>query len=532
MTEQQSETKGAKGFFKKKKKKKEKKIKNKVAAHAMAGPQEAQKISRNAAGTSADPEGDALPEPMDDQEISILVPLEDPEDEDRPEAEPTITIDFVRSIERALDDEDMTVLAFILGDLHLADLADLVEELDDKDRQRLFRLCGSWLGHDFLGYLDETVRDEVIALLGPDKLVEAVTALDSDDALYLVEDLDEKERQALLEKLPVGDRAFLEQSLGYPEDSAGRLMQRELVAVPAFWTVGETIDMMRSRADLPDSFYDVFVVDPSFRPVGMVSVSRILRSHRAAKLEDLMTDDMKEIPAQMDQEEVAYLFRQYGLVEAPVVDEAGRLIGMVTVDDVVEVIDEEAEEDLMRLGGVAETDLDESAFKTTRSRFPWLFVNLLTAILASAVIAAFEATIEAVVVLAVIMPIVASMGGNAGTQALTVAVRALAMKEVRGSDGWHLVGKELLVGLFNGSLFALVAGGLAWAYAGKSEIGIVVAVAMVVNLAIAGLAGAAIPLGLKRIGVDPAVASAVFLTTVTDVVGFFAFLGLAGALLL
>lgn len=536
--------KGAKDGFLKKKKKKNKKKKADRAVKSTAKPVVGENIVTFSADLTADiGQGQSsgwtsTTESWSDEgwHVSVtedeVVTGEVEEEEVVPEIEPAITVDFVREVEEALDRRDVDSLASILGELHLADMADLVSELDDPDRQRLFLLCGSWLGHDFLGYLDEAVRDEVIALMGPDKLVEAVSALDSDDALYLVEDMSEAERQAVLERLPVGDRTFLEQGLSFPEDSAGRLMQRELVAVPAFWTVGETIDMMRAREDLPDSFYDVFVIDPAFRPMGMVAVSRILRSKRAEKLEDLMTSDLREIPAHMDQEEVAWLFRHYGLVEAPVVDDAGRLIGMVTVDDVVDVIDEEAEEDLMRLGGVAETDYGDSAFATTKARFPWLFINLLTAILASGVIAMFEDTIGAVVVLAVLMPIVASMGGNAGTQALTVAVRALAMKEVRGSEGWQLVGKELMVGVFNGGLFALIAGGLAWGYAGNPAVGVVISVAMVVNLAIAGLAGAAIPLGLKRVGVDPAVASAVFLTTVTDVVGFFAFLGLAGALLL
>ncbi|MEE8622288.1 MAG: magnesium transporter, partial [Alphaproteobacteria bacterium] len=329
---------------------------------------------------------------------------------------------------------------------------------------------------------------------------------------------------------------LLEEGLSWPEDSAGRLMQSELVAVPSFWTVGETIDFLRQAAErdseeLPEEFYDIFVVDPKHKPVGTIPLSRLLRTKRPVKLSDLMMPDMRLVPVEMDQEAVAFLFRRYDLASAPVVDEAGRLVGVITVDDVLDVIDEEAEEDIMRLGGVVETDLYRAVLDTTKSRFSWLVVNLATAIVASIVIGFFEVTIRQIVALAVLMPIVASMGGNAGTQTLTVAVRALAMKELTASNTLRAVGKEVLVGGFNGVLFAVLMGIVAWLWFASPAIGLVIAAAMVINLLVAGLAGVAIPLGLERTGVDPAVASGVVLTTVTDVVGFLAFLGLAALFL-
>jgi magnesium transporter len=361
--------------------------------------------------------------------------------------------------------------------------------------------------------------------------------LDSDDAVQVIEELDEDEQKQLLEAIPAGERTLIEASLAYPEDSAGRLMQRELVAVPTYWTVGETIDFMRrsaERADdaMPDIFYDIFVVDPTHKPVGSIPLSRLLRTTRPIPVTDIMESEMKLIPAVMDQEEVAFLFRRRDLVSAPVVDDGGRLVGAITVDDVVDVIDEEHEEDIMRLGGVSEDDLYDAAVKTTRSRFLWLLVNLCTAILASVVIGYFEGTIDQIVALAVLMPIVASMGGNAGTQTMTVAVRALAMKELTPTNAMRVIGKELLVGGINGVLFALLTGAVAWFWFGSAIIGLVIALAMIVNLVVAGLAGTTIPLMLERSGIDPAVASSVLLTTITDVVGFAAFLGLAAWIIL
>ncbi|MEX1205708.1 MAG: magnesium transporter [Dongiaceae bacterium] len=416
--------------------------------------------------------------------------------------------------------------------LHAADVADLLEHLSRDERALYLRITRHVIDPETLTYLDETVREEVMELLGPQELAAAVARLDSDDAVEVLEDLGDEAKQRILDSIPAAERALLEEGLTYPDDSAGRMMQRELVAVPSFWTVGETIDYLRAKDDLPDAFYDLFVVDPAHKPVGAVPLSRAMRARRAARLADIMETELRLIPVAMDQEAVAHLFRQYGLVSAPVVDAGGRLVGVVTVDDVVHVIDEEAEEDLMKLGGVREDDLYRAAIDTTRARFTWLVVNLLTAILASAVIGVFQGNIEQIVALAVLMPIVASMGGNAGTQTLTVAVRALAMKELTRDNALRFVGKELLVGSFNGILFAALTGAVAWLWFDMPGLGLVIAAAMMFNMAVAGLSGTLIPLGLQRLGIDPAIASGVFVTTVTDVVGFFAFLGLAGLVLL
>lgn len=451
-----------------------------------------------------------------------------------PEVQPDsygISADLVRTVSEALERGDESEARQVATDLHEADLADLLENLDRDDRPRLIRILGDAFDLEVLTYLDSSLREDIIEALEPRQLADSLSDLDSDDAVDIFEDLDEEAQREVLEALPRADRIALEESLSFPEDSAGRIMQREVLAVPSSWTVGQTIDYMRAAKDLPDDFYDLYIVDPKHQPIGFVPLSRAMRTKRPVALTDIMTDDMKVVPIEMDQEEVAYLFRQYGLVSAPVVDGAGRLIGVVTVDDVVHIIDEEAEEDLLKLAGVQETDLYSAVLDTTRSRFSWLLVNLLTAVAASLVIAIFEETIERVVALAVLMPIVASMGGNAGTQTLTVAVRAIAMRDLSAGNAWRFVGKEVLVGLANGLVFAVLAGLLAWVWFDAPMIGVIIAAAMVINLVVATLSGALVPLGLEKLGVDPAVASSVVLTTVTDVIGFFAFLGLAALLL-
>jgi magnesium transporter len=384
-----------------------------------------------------------------------------------------------------------------------------------------------------LAYLDYSVREDVLEMLEPGEVAAAITVLDTDDALNVIVDLEPEDQEAVLRELSPPDRAILEEALSFPEDSAGRLMQRELVTVPGTWSVGDTIDYMRNRAArLPSDFYDIFVVDSDRKPLGKVPLSRLMRNRRPVQVADILITDTYPVPVTMDQEEVALLFQQYSLVSVPVVNEAGRLVGVITVDDVVDVIHEEAEEDIMRLGGVREDDFYDAILDTTRSRFSWLLINLGTAIAASLVIGVFETTIEQVVALAVLMPIVASMGGNAGTQTLTVAVRALAMKELTTANALRIVSKEVLVGGINGIVFALLIGLIAWAWFGEPLIGVVIAAAMIINLLIAGFSGIIIPLLLERMEIDPAVASGVVLTTVTDVVGFFSFLGLAALVLL
>ncbi len=443
-----------------------------------------------------------------------------------------LTPELIRVIRAALEDEDLARVEALVVPLHAADMADLLEMVSADERRLIVDLLRPDFDPDILAELEETVRDEVVGQLDTHEIAAAFAQLDSDDALYLIEDLDEAERREVLEAVPAADRAWAEQSLSYPENSAGRLMQRELVSIPAYWTVGQTIDYLRSAEDLPDEFYDLYIVDPDHVPAGYVPLSRAIRTRRPVLMSDIMDPEPRTIRADEDQEDVAYLFEQYDLVSAPVVDDTGRLIGVITVDDVVEVIGEEAEEDIMRLGGVIETDLHEPAWRTTRRRFVWLLVNLATAILASMVIGLFDASIEQMVALAVLMPIVASMGGNAGTQTLTVTVRALATKDVTPANTLRLIGKEGVVGFANGILFAIITGAVTVVWFGQPMLGGVIAAAMVINMVVAGLSGILIPLGLDRVGVDPAIAATVLLTTVTDIVGFFVFLGLAALVLL
>lgn len=432
----------------------------------------------------------------------------------------------------ALDAGDGIAVRELLAPIHAADVADLLEQISSADRERLIRALGRDLEGETLPELEESVRDEVLEYVEDDVLADAVKDMDSDDVVYLVEDLEGEAQAKVLGALDDDDRAVVEQSLSYPEDSAGRMMQRELVMAPTHWNVGQMIDYMRDSEDLPDPFYDVIIVDPAMKPVGVISLSTIMGARRPVQMSDIMSDDFRAIPVDQDEEDVAYAFSQYHLVSAPVVDDDGRLVGVITIDDAVEAMGEEAEEDLLRLGGVGDESLADRVWTTTRLRFPWLAVNLVTAILASIVISQFDDVIAAYVALAVLLPIVASMGGNAGTQSLTVAVRALATKDLTASNMWRVILRETLVGLGNGIVFAVLIAIVGYIWFGDVMLGVVLAMAMVVNLVVAGMAGILVPIGLDRAGADPALASGAFVTTVTDVVGFFAFLGLAALLLL
>ncbi len=455
----------------------------------------------------------------------------------------TLTPEFVKSISDIIDKRDALGFEFLTKDLHPADVADLIGLLRLEERDVLIELLSGDIAPDVLAELDDDLRESVVAAMGPEKVAEAVAELDTDDAASVLEDLDEARRAEILAEVPLEDRLALRAALDYEEDSAGRLMQREFFAAPGYWTVGQIIDRLRSAEDLPDRFFEVFVVDPAFKPIGEVPLSTLLKCSRETKIEDIMSGQMmRHIPVTMDQEEVAYLFEQYNLISAPVVDASERLVGMITVDDVVEMVREESQEDMLALGGVeADTGLSDTVVQTVRSRFSWLAVNLLTAIMASLVIALFDGAIGQIVALAVLMPIVASMGGNAGTQTLTVAVRSLATKDLTASNAARIIYREALVGFTNGVIFAVIMGALAgvWYYAAgwgdqteAMQLGLVVGIAMVINLFCAGIAGILVPIGLQRAGADPAVSSAVFVTTVTDIVGFFVFLGLAAAILL
>ncbi|EBA09252.1 magnesium transporter [Sagittula stellata] len=433
----------------------------------------------------------------------------------------------------AVDTDDREQLVALMEPLHPADIADLLEQVNAYDRMRLVRLYGHEMDGDILSELDEALREEVIGILTPQVLAEAIRELDSDDVVDLIEDLDAPQQEAILDALPESERAAVEQSLAYPEFSAGRLMQREVVMAPEHWSVGEAIDFLRSSKSLPEQFYHIVLVDPRLRPVGNVTLGRLMSSKRDVTLKSIQEESFHTIPVAQYEGEVAYAFNQYHLISAPVVDENDRLVGQITIDDAMAVLDEENEEDILRLAGVdGESRLSDKVVDTVKRRIPWLAVNLVTAVMASLVIAQFEAAIAEVVALAVLMPIVASMGGNAGTQSLTVAVRALATKDLTGSNLWRVIRREGAVGLINGVAFAVIMGIVGIIWFGSPALGGVIASAMVINLVIAGLAGIIIPVVLEKVGVDPALASGAFVTTVTDVVGFFAFLGLAVVVLL
>ena len=416
--------------------------------------------------------------------------------------------------------------------MHPADLADLLEQIGPGERERVLGALGPELDGAVLSELDEGLREEVIGALDAEALAGAVQDLESDDVVDLIEDLDEPQQAAILGALARSDRYAVERALSYPEESAGRLMQREVTAVPEHFTVGQAIDWLRDHDDLPEQFYHLILVDPRWAPTGYVTLGRVLGSKREVPLREIAEESFRAIPALQDEEEVAYAFNQYHLISAPVIGEDGRLVGVITIDDAMQVLSEENEEDLLRLAGVGDESLSDRTMQIARQRFPWLAVNLVTAILASVVISLFEDVIAAVVALAVLMPIVASMGGNAGTQSLTVAVRALATKDLTGRNVWRVLRREVVASLLNGLVFAVLIGVVGVVWFGTLELGYVIAAAMVINLGIAGLAGLLIPIALDRMGVDPALASGAFVTTVTDVVGFFAFLGLAALVLL
>lgn len=436
--------------------------------------------------------------------------------------------DYLARIGAAIADRDILFLKEQVSTLHQSELGDLIESLQSEQRNALISLVGDDFDFTALTEVDEAIRLEIFEDLPNDKIAEGLGDLNSDDAVYILEDLDEEDQREILAKLPFTERIRLRRSLDYPEETAGRRMQTEFVAVPPFWSIGQTIDYMREDDDLPDSFAQIFVIDPTFKLLGAVDLDRILRSSRETKIESIMHDTKRQISVDMDQEEAAQLIGQYDLLSAAVVDENDRLVGILTIDDVVDVIQEEADEDIKRLGGVGDEELSDDVVSTVRSRFPWLLVNLVTAIMASAVIGLFDATIEQMVALAVLMPIVASMGGNAGTQTLTVTVRALATKDIDIYNAGRVIRREVIVGLLNGIVFAGFVAVLTYAWFGSGELGLVIGLAMIINMLAAGMAGILLPLLLDKLGVDPAIASAVFVTTVTDIVGFFAFLGLAG----
>ena len=445
----------------------------------------------------------------------------------------SIAPDYLARVEAALLGDDARQVRSLTRELHSADLADLIENLEQENRVKLITALGRSFDVEALAELDEDARDALMAALPNDVIASAIKKLDTDDALYLIEDMDKAEQEEILSKVSKQDRAALNRALEYPENTAGRLMQTEFVAVPEFWSVGQTIDHVRTAKDVPDDFIEIYVIDPGFHLKGVLSLARVLRSPRDKKIASLMDDEQTVFKVAEEQADIAYKFKQYNLVSAAVIDERGRLVGSLMVDDIVDVIHEEAEEDILHLGGVgAEEAITDSVWQTTRSRFSWLFVNLATAILASWVISWFGGTIKQMVALAILMPIVASMGGNAGTQTMTVAVRALATRNLGPLNAVRVTLRECSVGLVNGVFFAVIVGLFSWWWFGSDRLGLVIAAAMMINLLAAALAGILVPLTLDHFDIDPAIASGTFVTTVTDVVGFFAFLGLASIWLL
>jgi magnesium transporter len=435
---------------------------------------------------------------------------------------------FVTALAAAIEVGDGERVRALTEDLHEADFGDVLEALEPEHRPRLIELLGRDFDFTALTEVDEAVREEILEELEPSTVAEGVRDLDSDDAVTILESLDEEDQAEVLDQLPATERVALQRSLDYPEDSAGRLMQTEFIAVPPFWTVGQTIDHMRETPDLPETFYEIFVVDPGVRLLGSVPLDKLLRSKRPVVVSEIMIDDPDRVEATEPQEEVARMFERYNLVSAAVVDEGNRLVGTLMIDDIVDVIEEEADADIKALGGVKPgEEISDRVLDTARSRFPWLFANMVTALIASSVIRLFEDSIEKMVALAILMPIVASMGGNAGTQTMTVAVRALATRDLGPANAWRIVRRELTVGVINGVLFAVILGLIAGTWFRTTDIAAVIGLAIVTVLTAAALGGILIPLALDRLGVDPAVSSGPFVTTVTDIVGFFSFLGIA-----
>ena len=443
-----------------------------------------------------------------------------------------LTDALVAEVRDAVAAGNPDLVAALTGTLHAADLADLLQQLSRDERVAVIGSLGPSFDAETIAYLDEFVRDQVLEVLGPEATGEVLAQLETDDAVEILADFDEQQQAEILASLPPPERSAIEQGLAFPEWSAGRLMQREVVAVPEYWTVGQAIDWLRAKPDLPDDFYDVFLVDPRFRVVGDVPLGRLLRSRRAVPLVDIRYKELRSFQAETDQEEVARAFSRYALVSAPVVDGDGRLLGVITVDDVVDVIGEEAEDDILKLGGVSEDDTYVPALQTSLRRMPWLGVNLFTALLGAYVITQFEGTIARLVSLAALMPLVAGMGGNAGTQALTVTVRSLAAGEITPGNTWRAIRKELAVGLLNGGTFLIAGAALVLLWFGEPVLAAVFGAALLFNLVVAAALGVTVPLLLHRLGQDPAVASSVFLTPMTDAIGFLAFLGLASLFLL
>ena len=434
--------------------------------------------------------------------------------------------EFINVLSKKIKDNDTAFLNSTLKELHPSDSADLIENLIPENRTKLIELEGFNLDPEIFIELNESVQTEIFILLSTESIVNILKRLESDNALKILENLDEKKKNTVLNKLPPKDRFILQEGLSYPEDSAARIMQREFTAIPSNWSVGQTIDYLRENKDLPEEFLEIFIVDSDFKPIGTVSSSKVLRAPRDSKMNLIMNEMQVLIPVNMDKEEVGRLFENYNLVSAGVVDKTNKLVGMITGDDVVTVVKEEAEEDVLRLAGVGDEEITDNVLKKTKRRFSWLLLNLFTALLATWVISKFGATIEQMVALAFLMPIVASMGGNAGMQTLAVTIRAIATKELSSGNLTQIVTKEFIIGILNGLIFAVITGIIVQLWFKEINLTILIAVSMVLNMMVAGLFGILVPVSLKKFNIDPAIASSVFVTTITDVIGFLSFLGI------
>ena len=454
-------------------------------------------------------------------------PAQELEREDVLDEENRLTEDFVNSVTDAVESDDAGLAQELVNPLHEADIADLFEQVDEDERAPLAEALGDIVSADVLSEMNEHVREDLIEVLEPGQIADLTEQLETDDAVAIIEDLDEGEQQAVLAEMEPEERAAVESALTYEEESAGRIMQRDLIAVPEHMTVGDLIDYLRKNDDLTTEFWEIFVVDPAFHPVGTCQLSWILRTPREIAVADVMKREQTLIPADMDQEEVALRFQKYNLISAAVVDENGRLIGMITVDDILHIVEDEASEDVLLLSGAGEGDINEPIRDSYNARVRWLVANLATAMVASFVISIFGGAIEQMVALAILMPIVASIGGNAGTQTMAVSVRALAMNELTRSNTRRIIGREFRIALLNGGTIAVLVGiGTALVFA-NPMLGAVIAAAMLINIVIAGFAGIFVPVMLERTGSDPALASSVFVTMITDTMGFLAFLSLA-----
>ena len=434
--------------------------------------------------------------------------------------------DFINLFNEKIKSKDVQFINQTLKDLHPADVANLIENLPPDTREKLIEIEAFNIEAEIFIEINESIQAEVLLLLSAESIAKILHKLESDNALQILEKLEEKKKKKVLDKLLPKDRFLLEEGLSYPEDSAARIMQREFTAVPSNWTVGQTIDYLRENKELPKEFLEIFIIDNDFKPIGTVPSSRVLRAPRDSKMNSIMRKVPVLISVNMDKEEVGHTFENYNLVSAGVVNKDNKLVGMITADDVVTVVQEEAEEDVLRLAGVGDEEITDSVVIKTKRRFNWLLLNLFTALIATWVISRFGATIEQMVALAFLMPIVASMGGNAGMQTLAVTIRAIAKKELSSGNFFTVVTKEFIIGVLNGIIFAIITGVIVQFWFKEINLSILIAVSMILNMIVAGLFGILVPVSLKKFNIDPAIASSVFVTTITDVIGFLSFLGI------